>query len=67
MYRLSVCSATDNTSSNGPLNDTIARKCAEITLEATNARNMQIGCGGHVTNIVAQYSVSSIPPLIAPS
>ncbi|KAJ7910361.1 hypothetical protein B0H13DRAFT_2272566 [Mycena leptocephala] len=53
-----LCSATDNTSSNGPLNDTIARKCAEITLEATNARNMQIGCGGHVTNIVAQYSVS---------
>ncbi|KAF7346736.1 Reverse transcriptase-RNase H-integrase [Mycena sanguinolenta] len=49
-----MASAADHASSNGPLNRTIARKCAALDTDATSARNIQIGCGGHCTNLVAQ-------------
>lgn len=50
----SVGSTADNASSNGPLNKSIAKRCAKINPDTSCARNIQIGCGGHVTNIVAQ-------------
>jgi hypothetical protein len=46
--------AADPASSNGPLNKSIAKRCAKINPDTSSARNIQIGCGGHVTNIVAQ-------------
>jgi hypothetical protein len=51
----SVASAADHASSNGPLNRTVAKKCAAINPDTASARNIQIGCGGHGTNLVAQY------------
>jgi hypothetical protein len=46
--------AADPASSNGPLNKSIAKRCAKINPDTSSARNIQIGCSGHVTNIVAQ-------------
>ncbi|KAF7348260.1 Reverse transcriptase-RNase H-integrase [Mycena sanguinolenta] len=53
-------SAADNASSNGPLNRTIAKKCAKLNSDTASARNIQIGCGGHVSNIVAQGITGSL-------
>ncbi|KAJ7861287.1 hypothetical protein B0H13DRAFT_1115253 [Mycena leptocephala] len=53
-----IASAADHASSNGPLNRTVARKCAELNPDTASARNIQIGCGGHGTNLVAQYGFS---------
>ncbi|KAJ7797590.1 hypothetical protein B0H14DRAFT_2618814 [Mycena olivaceomarginata] len=55
-----VGSAADNASSNGPLNKSIAKRCAKINPDTSSARNIQIGCGGHVTNIVAQEITGSL-------
>ncbi|KAJ7354264.1 hypothetical protein DFH08DRAFT_955660 [Mycena albidolilacea] len=49
-----LTSAADHASSNGPLNWTVARKCAALYPEMASMRNIQIGCGGHCTNLVAQ-------------
>lgn len=51
---LVVASAADNASSNGPMNRAVVRYCAQRNPNVGTARNMQIGCGGHVTNLVAQ-------------
>ncbi|KAF7358263.1 hypothetical protein MVEN_00875400 [Mycena venus] len=46
-------SGGDNASRNGPLCETICKLMWRINLHL-DARNMQIGCAGHVLNIVAQ-------------
>ncbi|KAJ7714918.1 hypothetical protein B0H16DRAFT_1701898 [Mycena metata] len=60
-----VGSAADNASSNGPLNRTICKKCAKINPDTATARNIQIGCGGHVTHLIAQailHALGMAPP-----
>ncbi|KAJ7324027.1 hypothetical protein DFH08DRAFT_1085349 [Mycena albidolilacea] len=49
-----MASTADHASSNGPLNRTVSKKCAELNPDTASARNLLIGCGGHGTNIVVQ-------------
>ncbi|KAJ7922601.1 hypothetical protein B0H13DRAFT_1865621 [Mycena leptocephala] len=56
----------DNASSNGPMNRTLVRYCARQNPQVGTARNMQIGCGGHVTNLIAQTVTATLglaPPI----
>ncbi|KAF7378021.1 Reverse transcriptase-RNase H-integrase [Mycena sanguinolenta] len=63
--RLLACGA-DNASSNGTMSRALVRFCIRKNPDVGTARNMQIGCGGHVTNLVAQNitaTLSLAPPL----
>ncbi|KAJ7733468.1 hypothetical protein B0H16DRAFT_1579534 [Mycena metata] len=48
------------------MNRTLVRYCARRNPDVGSARNMQIGCGGHVTNLVAQDIAAALglaPPI----
>ena len=45
---------TDNASSNGTLNQTLSACLWKHSRYHINAKNMQVGCGGHVLNISCQ-------------
>ena len=47
----------DNASSNGPLNATLSRFLWKHSNYHIDPKNMQVGCGGHVVNITAQWVV----------
>ena len=50
-----VASAADNASSNGTMNDEIVRLVVKYFQMLLDADEIQIGCAGHVTNIITQY------------
>ena len=54
LTRTLVANSADNASSNGPLNKTISKCLQKVSGFHINARNMQVGCGGHVLNISSQ-------------
>ncbi|CAK5282937.1 unnamed protein product [Mycena citricolor] len=64
-----IASAANNASSNGPMNEEVVRRCCKALPDFTmslETRNFQIGCGGHVTNLVAQKIDSVLGLCVAP-
>jgi len=49
-----ISNTADNASSNGTLNHAISKYMAQSSDTHIDPLNMQVGCGGHVVNIVSQ-------------